>query len=255
MTRHNSKQKYLISPEYLIGLQPLRKYELPFETLEPCLADCFTSKTRGRPPTSKQALLNALIYKGLKQLPTLFDLASTLIDNPQLATTCGLLPNSSLYSLEQRLSSFSKNVPNELQQTIRINLLHQLIEFNEITGSFLSIDSPAIPVVVKDNNLKASVKDRFDKSKPPKKDPQARLSVMIHFKKPFEKQAQCFWGYRNHSIMDCESELPIWELTKPPNIQDTTLFIPLFNKLLEHFNFDIQAVMADAAYDSEPKSS
>lgn len=251
MTRHNSKQKYLISPEDLFGLQPLRKYELLFETLEPCLADCFSSKTRGRPPSSKQALLNALIYKGLKQLPTLFDLASTLIDNPQLATTCGLLPNNSFYSLEQRLSSFLKNVPNELLQTIRINLLHQLIEFNEITGSFLSIDSAAIPVVVKENNLKASVKGRFDKSKPPKRDPQARLGVMIHFKKPFEKQAQYFWGYRNHSIMDCLSELPIWELSKPANIQDTTLFIPLFKQVLTNFNFDTQAVMADAAYDSE----
>jgi hypothetical protein len=40
-------------------------------------------------------------------------------------------------------------------------------------------------------------------------------------------------------------------LTKPANVQDTTLFIPIFKQLLEHFNFDIQAVMADANYDSE----
>ena len=108
-----------------------------------------------------------------------------------------------------------------------------------------------MPVVVKENNLKTSTKDRFDKNKPPKRDPEARLGVMIHFKKPFHKKAQYLWGYRNHSITDCDSELPLWELTRPANVQDTTLFISLFKKLLDHFDFDIQDVMADASYDSE----
>ena len=105
MTLHNPKQRYLISPEAVFGLKPLRQYELLFETLEPCLGGCFHSKTRGRPPTSKPALLYAFIYKNLKQLPTLFELASILVDNSSLTTTCGLLPNKTLYSLEERLSS------------------------------------------------------------------------------------------------------------------------------------------------------
>jgi hypothetical protein len=251
MTTYNPKQRYLIPPEVVFDLKPLRKYELLFQTLESCLANCFHTKTKGRPPTPKQALLNTLIYKNLKQLPTLFDLASTLIDNPQLAITCGLLPNKSLYSLEERLSSFLKVIPNDLLQTIRMNLLNQLIQLKQVSGSFLSIDSTAVPVVVRENNLKTSMKDRFNKSKLPKRDPEARMGVMIHFKQPFQKEVQYFWGYRNHSIMDCKSELPLWELTKPANVQDTTLFIPLFKKLLENFHFEIQAVMADAAYDSE----
>ena len=251
MTIYSSKQKYLFSPEAVFGLKPLRKYELLFQTLEPCLTDCFPSKTRGRSPVSKPALLNALIYKSVKQMPTLFDLASSLVDNPRLATTCGLLPNKSLYSLLERLSSFLKDTPNSFMQTIRINLVNQLIRIKEISGHFLSIDSAPVPVVVKENNLKTSTKDRFDKNKPPKRDPEARLGVMIHFKRPFHKKAQYFWGYRNHSITDCDSELPLWELTRPANVQDTTLFISLFKKLLDHFDFDIQAVMADASYDSE----
>jgi hypothetical protein len=251
MTLYKSKQLYLISPEEVFGLKPLRKYELLFETLEPSLAGCFPSKTRGRPPTSKQALLNALIYKNLKQIPSLFDLASMLIDNPSLAAICGLLPNKSIYSLEQRLSSFLKGVPNGILQNIRTNLVNQLIRSEEISGNFLSIDSAPVPVVVKENNLKASLTDRFDKNKPPRRDPEARLGVMIHFKKPFQKEVQYFWGYRNHSITDCDSEMPLWDLTKPANVKDTTVFIPLFKKMLEHFNFQTQAVMADAAYDSE----
>jgi len=192
-----------------------------------------------------------LIYKNIKQLPTLFGLVSFLVDNPGLVATCGLLPNKSLYSLEERLSSFLEDIPNRILQIIRVNLAKKLIELKEISGAFLSIDSVAVPVVVRENNLKTSMKDRFDKSKLPKRDPEARLGVVIHFKNPFEKEPQYFWGYRNHSITDCDSELPIYELTKPANVQDTTLFVPLFKKLLEHFTSEIQAVMGDAAYDSE----
>jgi hypothetical protein len=251
MYPYNPKQRYLLSPETVFGLKPIRKYELLFETLEACLVGCFNSKTRGRPPTSKPALLNALIYKNLKQLPTLFDLATSLVDNPSLATACGLLPNKSPSSLEQRLSSFLKTIPNGLLQKLRTNLINHLIELDEISGHFLSIDSAAVPVVVKENNLKISIKDRFDKTKPPNRDPQARLGVMITFKESFKKQSQYFWGYKNHSITDCQSELPVGEVTKPANVQDTTLLIPLFKNLLDHFNFPIQAVMGDAAYDSE----
>jgi hypothetical protein len=251
MTPYNFKQQYLISPEAVFGLNPLRKYELLFETLEPCCAGCFPSKPRGRRPLAREALLNALIYKNVKQLPTLFDLASTLIDNPRLAATCGLPPNKSLWSLEERLSAFLEDIPNRALQTIRVNLVKHLIERKEISGSFLSIDSAAVPVVVKANNLKTAMKDRFDKSKPPRRDPEARLGVMICFTNPFRKEPRYFWGYRNHSITDCESEFPLWEVTKPANVQDTSLFIPLFRKLLEHFTFEIQAVMGDAAYDSE----
>ncbi len=251
MNLWNPKQKFLISPEEIFNLQPLRKYELVFETLEPAVAGCFQSTKRGRPPTSKHALLNALIYKNLKQLPTLFDLASTLVDNPRLAIACGLRPIKNLYSIEERLSSFMRHTPNGILQNIRTNLVDHLIKIKGISGTFLSIDSAPVPVIVKENNLKASVNDRFDKTKPPKRDPEAGLGVIIHFKKPFQKEVQYFWGYRNHSIDDCDSELPLLESTKPANVQDTTLFIPLFKSLIAHFDLEIQAVMADAAYDSE----
>jgi len=211
MTRYNPIQRYLISPEDVFDLKPLKKYELLFETLEPSLSGCFRSKTRGRAPVSKPALLNALIYKNLKQLPTLFDLASSLVDNPRLATTCGLLPNKSLNSLVERLSSFLKDTPNSLMQPIKINLVNQLIQIKEISGTFLSIDSASVPVVVRENNLKTSMKDRFDKTKPPKRGPEARLGIMIHFINPFQKEPQYFWGYRNHSITDLGNVQRSWK--------------------------------------------
>ena len=211
MNPFNPKQQYLISPEEFFNLNPLRKYEILFESLDPFITPFFTSQKRGRPTTSKSAILNMLIYKNLKQLPTLFDLASTLVDNPRLTITCGLRPVKNLYSIEERLSSFLQHTPNRILQSIRINLIHELIQHKEISGTFLSIDSAPVPVIVKENNLKTSKTNRFDKTKPPKRDPQAGLGVMIYFEKPFRKQAQYFWGYRNHSITDCDSELPLWE--------------------------------------------
>ena len=114
MTPYNPRQRHLIAPEAVFDVNPLRRYELLFETLEPCLAGCFSSKTRGRRPLPREALLNALIYKNVKQLPTLFELASTLVDNLRLAATCGVRPNKSNSSLEERQLSFLRDVPNRV---------------------------------------------------------------------------------------------------------------------------------------------
>ena len=85
MTPYNPEEQYFISPEAFFGLKPLRKYELLCKTLEFYLAGCFRSKRRARRSVSRQAPLNALIYKNVKQLPTLSDLGSTPVDNPRLA--------------------------------------------------------------------------------------------------------------------------------------------------------------------------
>jgi len=44
MSPYNPKQQYFISPEVVFGLNPLRKYKLPFEALKSCLVGCFNSK-------------------------------------------------------------------------------------------------------------------------------------------------------------------------------------------------------------------
>jgi hypothetical protein len=64
-----------------------------------------------------------------------------------------------------------------------------------MTGRFLSTDSCQILANVKENNLKTIVKDRFDKSKILKGDPNCRLGVIIHFPKRFKKEEHFFWGY------------------------------------------------------------
>ena len=65
-----------------------------------------------------------------------------------------------------------------------------------------------------------------------------------------KKEISYFWGYRNHVVIDAKEELPVWEITKPANVQDSVMFIPIFNLMQQEFQFDVHAVMADGIYDS-----
>jgi len=73
-------------------------------------------------------------------------------------------------------------------QTIRVNLIDQLIESKEDFGIFLSIDSAAVPLIVREKNFKTYVKNQFDKSKPPKRDSETRLNALLSFKNPFKRE-------------------------------------------------------------------
>jgi hypothetical protein len=51
-------------------------------------------------------------------------------------------------------------------------------------------------------------------------------------------------------VTDVKEELPVWETTKPANVQDSVMFIPIFDLMQKEFDFNIHAVMADGIYDS-----
>lgn len=244
----NPQQKILFSAEYLLDVNPLKKYEALFDRLD-CSPIERPSNT-GRPPVSKAGLLRALIYKNLKPLPTLYDLAVELVDNPGICLKCGLNPPKYPHPLVERLSSFLRDTHNESLQQIRSSLLAELVRLGQITGRFLSIDSCPILANVRENNLKTSVKDRFDKTKLPKGDQDCRLGVIIHFPRPFQKEEHFFWGYRNHVVTDTLSELPVCESTRPANVSESKMFVPLFSQTRDSL-FLIEGVLGDAAYDAE----
>jgi len=247
MQRIDRNQKIFLSAEYLFDIKPLEKYQILFDLLNTSALNEHPQGA-GRHPTPKPALLRALIYKNLKPLPTLSDLVLDLGDNPSITLKCGLDP-SRIPSVE-RFSSFLRNTSNTLLQTIRNSLVKELISLGEISTQTLSIDSYPIPANVKENNLKTNVKNRFDKHLIPKGDPDCRLGVTVQFL-PSGKQVSFFWGYRNHTITDMPSELPLLEITKPANVADQNLFIPLFKQAKETFNLSPKVILGDSIYDSE----
>lgn len=122
---------------------------------------------------------------------------------------------------------------------MRDSLVSKLIELKEIKGTLLTFDSSNIPVKVKENNLKTSIKDRFSKTKRPKGDPESRLSIMVHLPKPFQKEFKYFWSYRNFVLSDALSELPITEETRAANVVDSKVIIPQLE--LAKNRFDLKA--------------
>jgi hypothetical protein len=170
-----------------------------------------------------------------------------------------------------RFEEFLHKTPNELLQQIRKAQIKTLIELSIISGKYFSIDSTPVVAWVKQNNPKINVLGKFDKTKLPQGDPDARLGFMsfqklikhskeqqLEFftpsssnKKKVEKKIVYFWGYRNHVIFDALSELPLFEKTLPANVADCTVTIPAFKELKNYFKLKgLKGVIADAAYDS-----
>jgi transposase len=231
----------------LADLPPAVKYEKLFENL-PMLQENIP-KT-GRRPVSKNSMLKALIYKSLRRFPYLTDLTFELNNNPSLSKALGFYPLEPAPSTE-RFSSFLHDTKHHELISIRQQLVQELIKAGVISDNSVAINSCPIVALLKENNLKTSMSDRFDKTRIPAGDHDARLGVLIHFPNPFKKEVRYFWGYRNHVINDTATELPIWEITKPANISDINIAKNLIQEACSFFNFNIQAVIGDANYDSE----
>jgi hypothetical protein len=126
-----------------------------------------------------------------------------------------------------------------------------LLDCGVITGRNIALDSCPIVAALKENNLKTSMAERFDKLRVPKGDPDARLGIIVHYLNPFQKKVRYFWGYRNHVISDVETELPLWEVTKPANVSEVKLAKSLIRQTQQQLALNIEIIMADANYDAE----
>ena len=191
MKRFKANQKLLFKAETVFNLRPLEKYEIHILILD----------------------------TSLLEISYLSDLVRELQDNPNLALVFGFHPLR-LPQVEN-FSAFLGDTENSIFQEVRDSLVSKLIELKKIKGTYLTFDSSNIPAKVKENNLKTSIKDRFSKAKRPKGDPESRLSIMIHFPKPFQKEFKYFWGYRNFVLSDALSELPVLEETRTANVVDS----------------------------------
>lgn len=58
------------------------------------------------------------------------------------------------------------------------------------------------------------------------------------------------FGYKVHVMADVESELPLAVTVFPANIHDHDGFFPTWEKLFQHFSFQIQKLIGDSAYDA-----
>lgn len=267
MRTYNPYQQLLFSVRNLLGLRPLRMYEILFDYLNlGPLKESWAST--GRPPFSRTAILRTLIYKNLRGLATLSELVDDLSSNPSLANLCGFNPQKAMPSVD-RFSRFLRDIPHNVLQAIHRKQVRTLIRLGYITGKYLSIDSTSIPVHVKENNPKRFIEDKFSKKRIPKGDPECRLGVRVIKKnKPYqvrqlrqrtlyyvkqkkENKIEFFWGYKNHAVSDALAEIPVSEITKTANVADSKLFIPLFKQTKNKLKLSCKYVLADSAHDAQ----
>jgi hypothetical protein len=242
----NSKQPELIEPEQL---PPRLRWEKIFVFLPPWPEPAVQI---GRTPIDRQSLLKACIYQRLSRMRFLRELHTHLMESPPIMAALGFDPYQQPPSLE-RFSAFLSDTPNVLLQQIRIKLVQTLLNIGVMRAKHVGFDSCPIASWVRENNLKSSLRyRRYDKTTPPKGDPDARLGVRIHYPNPGQTQLDYFWGYRNHILADLESELPLWEITESNSVGETTLAIPLLKSTVEAFGVHFQSVTGDAEYDAEP---
>lgn len=240
-------------------------YESIFEYLDLSVLKEQLPKT-GRRPFCRQAICRALIYKNLKAIKTLSELASELSTNLGIAYILGF---DKQVPSRHRFEEFLHQTSNQLLQEIRKEQIKTLIKLGIIKGKYLSIDSTPIVAWVKQNNPKMFIEGKFNKTKYPKGDPDARLGFMLlqkvsqhskeqqlelfnssKNKKKEEKQVICFWGYRNHVIFDSLSELPVFEKTLSANVHDSKVTVPTLKELKKYFKFSPKGILADAAHDA-----
>lgn len=231
-------------------LPSVYRYRTLFQHLPTLPPPLERTSSRGRKPYAPDLLLRVLIYRALRQIPTLSELAFELENNPSLVECLGLDPFQALPSIE-RFSHFIRSTANTLLQQVRLALVQSLINEGVISGKIVALDSCPVVVPVRENNLKTGLhSSRFDKTRPPKGDPEAGLGVRIHYPNPRDKKVTYFWGYRNHTVTDAESELPLWEQTHPANVSEVKSASSMLRAIPE-LCLNIEFVTADAAYDTE----
>ena len=239
------KQPELIQPEHL---SPRLRWQTLFQFLPPWPEP--VAKT-GRKPLSRDGLLRGCIYQRLTRRRFIRDVCTALNESPPLMAALGFDPYARAPSVE-RFSAFLSDTPHASFEHIRIELTRRLLDLGVLSARHVGFDSCPIASWVKENNLKAALRhSRFDKTTPPKGDPDARVGVRIHFPSRGKGRVEFYWGYRNHVLSDLESELPLWEITEPNSVGEPSVAMPLLDSARSVLGLEYTSVTGDAEYDAE----
>lgn len=61
-----------------------------------------------------------------------------------------------------------------------------------------------------------------------------QLGILIRLPQPFKRQIRYFWGYRNHMVADAQEELPLRDVTHPPETSEMHQAISMFQNVPEN---------------------
>jgi hypothetical protein len=240
-------------------------------------------------PVPYRALAAACLIKLDQQIGSMGRLRQFLLDNPALiwlagfplhlspGRTPGFVPQDSLPTA-RHLTRMLRELPNSACQFLladSVRLLQTALAAHGVRlGDCISGDTKHILAWVKENNPKAYVADRFDKTKQPQGDPDCKLGCKKRHNKtgpvvepqpPAKTPArnpvpaktiqigEFYWGYAS-GVIACKvpgwGEFVLAELTQPFNQPDVSYFYPLMEQTEARLGFRPPFAAFDAAFDA-----
>jgi hypothetical protein len=223
----------------------------------------------GKRPHPQRTYVKALLLKRAEGFSTCTQLRRFLVEHPLLVLALGFRPvlNRDLpYGFD-----VAKTVPSarwwreqqrRLEQPVLQALLFEtvqaLLEEIPALGEIVAFDVTHLYAWVKENNLRAYVKDRYDKTLQPSGDPDCRLGVK---KSTNQQQAdgskkvvkESLWGYGSgvaSATVGGYGDIVLAELTKPFNENDISYFVALYIRTVATLGFFPTHLTADAAFDA-----
>ena len=176
----------------------------------------------GRRGFPKEAMVCAFIVMKCEGFGYITDLQDYLENNRLIAHYCGfniMEPLPSYWTYDR----FLKQLDNGELKEIMAQQVQKLYELGIVDASFIGLDSTPVAANTKQNNPKSFAKDKFKPENHPKADPDCALGAHSASNQHNERRYEFYWGYKNHVLVDCISGLPIYELTTPANVADSTV--------------------------------
>lgn len=219
-------------------------YDKLFSVLEFELPHAYT----GRKGFPKEAMLCAFIVMKCEGFSQITDLTDYLDNNRVIAHFCG-------FDITQPLPSywtygrFLKRVETGDLKAVMAGLVKKLYELGIVDGSFIGLDSTPVMANTAQNNPKSFKKNKFSKENHPSSDPDCALGVHTASNQHNEKNYEFYWGYKSHVLVDCISGLPLYELTTPANVADSTVVERILKDASQTLSLEECTFLADKGYD------
>jgi hypothetical protein len=225
--------------------------------------------SRGRPAHPEAAYVKAFLIRIREGMIYTSQLRRFLLKHPLLVIELGF--NLTLDFTSRYGFNYNKTVPSEVwlreklrtfDQTLLQALLNATVTAlqDEIPGlgETVAFDVKHIYAWVKENNERAYVKDRYDKTRRLAGDPDCKLGVKrsTNQEQPdgsTKEKTEKLWGYGSGvaaaTVADY-GDVVLAEYTQPFNENDITYYRPLYQKILNVLNNFPTYTTADAAYDA-----
>ena len=219
-------------------------YDKLFSSLDFTLPRAATGR-RGFP---KEAMVCAFIVMKCEGFSQITDLMDYLDNNRLIAHYCGfniMKPLPSYWTYDR----FLRQLDNGALKAIMAGLVRQLYELGVVDASFIGLDSTPVMANTKQNNPKSFAKNKFSRENRPKSDPDCALGVHSASNQHNERRYEFYWGYKSHVLVDCISGLPLYELTTPGNIADSSVAAEILAAANRTIPLKECTFLADKGYD------